>query len=315
MPFAIKNLPSVARPWRLFVVILVSVFAIEALVMLALPWVLPASSGYLTQAFFDALLLTAVLAPLLWRFIIHPLEVLLAMRTGLLRRILTVQEDERARNARDLHDGLGQTLTCLLVGLRTAQEMSSELAVREHLEELRRMGGTLHDELRRMSRGLRPAVLDDLGLAAALNQLCRDAQASSGRNVTTTILDPTQRRLPPHVESNCFRIVQEAIANSLRHSPPGPIHVDVQVTPEAVSLRICNRVEGRISSVTARDSSTELDFSGLTMPRGGAARESFRIWTIRERVNLLEGTVEVESLDDGSTSVTCQIPIPELAGS
>ncbi|MFO0903775.1 MAG: histidine kinase [Pirellulales bacterium] len=315
MPNAHSPLPYLVRPWRLFAVVLVSVFVIEALVMLVLPWVLPASSGYLVQAILDSLMLTAILAPLLWRFIIHPLESLLELRTKLLRRILTVQEDERGRIARDLHDGLGQSLTCLLVGLRTAQELSNDSGVREHLEELRRVGGTLHDELRRLSQGLRPAVLDDVGLAAALEQLCRDAQTSSGREVSTTIHDRRQRRLPPLVETNCFRIVQEAIANALRHSRSGPIKVFMQLTPEAVSLVVCNGADAPLDVAPMDESSGEFRFESLSLTRTPAAQETFRIWTIRERVGLLDGSVEVESREDGSTCVTCRIPVAEMGKS
>ncbi len=313
MPLTIKNIQQIVRPWRLYVFILIAVFTIEAAVMLVLPWVLPPDSHFLFEAILDALLLTAILAPLLWRYIIHPLQVLVTLRTQLLRRLLTAQEVERGRIARDLHDGLGQSLTCLLVGLRAAQELSTEESVRSHLEELRRVGGSVHDELRRLSRGLRPTVLDDVGLAAALERMCEDASASSGCEITCVVNDTPRKRLPPHVETTCFRIVQEAITNALRHGRAKSIGVVLHVANDAVSIVVCNAADdspAELPAQPAHDSSAELNFGSLRKANAPPVPpEAFRLWTIRERVQLLDGVVDVESRDDGSTCVTCRIPL------
>ena len=89
-------------------------------------------------------------------------------RARLLKQVLSAREEEQRRIARDLHDGIGQSLTSLLLGLRAAAEMPTFEEARARLGELRSIAASLLDEVRRLARGLRPSVLDDLGLAAAL---------------------------------------------------------------------------------------------------------------------------------------------------
>lgn len=98
--------------------------------MFLLPVLLPTGTSASFVAVFDACLLTGTLAPLMWWLVIRPLRALVATRTELLARVLTAQEEERGRIARDLHDGLGQSLTCLTVGLRTVEENTSDETVR-----------------------------------------------------------------------------------------------------------------------------------------------------------------------------------------
>ena len=156
----------IVNPRRLFLVVLGLIFGVEATVMLLLPVLLPKGASAPYTAIFDACLLTVMLAPLMWWLVIRPLRSLAETRTELLARVLSAQEEERGRIARDLHDGLGQSLTCLTVGLRAVEERSSDEAVRQHVQELRRIGSETHQEIRRLATGLRPSVLDDLGLAA-----------------------------------------------------------------------------------------------------------------------------------------------------
>lgn len=294
MPQSIKNLRKTVRPWRLFLVVLVSVFVLEAAVMFVLPLLLPARSGYIVEAMIDALLLTIMLAPVLWLLVIRPLQVLVDVRTQLLQRVLTAQEDERGRIARDLHDGLGQSLTSLLVGLRAVEEISTEPQVRQQLDELRRIGGETHEEIRRLARGLRPAVLDDVGLAAAIDRLCADVEQASGGRVRVWFEYDESHRLPPAVETACFRIVQEALANAIRHGNCSEIEVQLDVTSDEVGLSV--RDNGSGSPAAPRPSPAD-------------TQDPFRLWTIRERVALLGGSVQIELPTSGGTRVTCRIPV------
>ena len=86
------------------------------------------------------------------------------VRARLLEQVTTAQEEEQRRLARELHDETGQSLTSLLVGLRTLEEAPSLAAAREQVAELRRVTARTLDEVRRLARGLRPGVLDELGL-------------------------------------------------------------------------------------------------------------------------------------------------------
>ncbi len=294
MPQSIKNLRKTVRPWRLLLVVLVSVFVLEATVMFVLPLLLPARSGFIVEAMIDALLLTIMLAPVLWLLVVQPLQVLVDVRTQLLRRVLTTQEDERGRIARDLHDGLGQSLTSLLVGLRAVEEISTEPQVRQQLDELRRIGGETHEEIRRLARGLRPAVLDDVGLAAAIDRLCADVEQASGGRVRVWFEYDESHRLPPAVETACFRIVQEALANAIRHGNSSEIQVQLDVASGEVGLSV--RDNGSGSPAASRPSPAD-------------TRDPFRLWTIRERVALLGGSMQIELPTAGGTCVTCRIPV------
>ena len=101
------------------------------------------------------------------------------VRARLLEQVTAAQEEEQRRLARELHDETGQSLTSLLVGLRTLAEAPSLAAVREQVAELRRVTARTLDEVRRLARGLRPGVLDELGLVPAVEQLATRPRADA----------------------------------------------------------------------------------------------------------------------------------------
>lgn len=294
MPLTVKYLRRIVRPWRLFGIVLLAVFLIESTVMALLPRILPDDSGVGFAALVDSVLLTVVLAPVLWWFIIQPLQILVQVRTQLLHRALSAQEDERARIARDLHDGVGQSLTCLLVGLRAAEEVSDDEKVRGQLGELRKMVTATHDEIRRLSRGLRPTVLDDVGLFAALERLCEDVTAASAVSVTVQITGESISRLPQHLETTCFRVAQEAIANAIRHGGAEQVVVALHRADDHVELTIRDNGQG---------------VQGGALDGRSHPRDRQEMWSIRERIHLLGGSVHVETRHDEGTLVVCRFPI------
>jgi signal transduction histidine kinase len=294
MPMTVRYLRRIVRPWRLFGIVLLAVFLIESMVMALLPRLLPRDSGVGFTALVDSVLLTVVLAPVLWWLIIQPLQILVRVRTQLLHRALSAQEDERARIARDLHDGVGQSLTCLLVGLRATEEMSHEEAVGKQLGELRKVVAATHDEIRRLSRGLRPTVLDDVGLVEALERLCEDVTAASAVHATVHVTGENLGRLPQHLETTCFRVVQEAIANSIRHGGAEKVAVTLHRTVDHVELSIRDNGQGLEEDTAAGETAT---------------RDRPGMWSIRERIQLLGGLVHVETKRGEGTIVACRFPI------
>ncbi len=285
----------IVKPWRLFVVVLGLIFSVEVTVMLLLPVLLPIGVTATFTAAFDACLLTVVLAPLLWGLVIRPLRSLAATRTELLGRVLTAQEEERGRIARDLHDGLGQSLTCLTVGLRAIEERSSDEEVRHHLQELRRIGAETHEEIRRLAAGLRPRLLDDLGLVAALDRFLDEL---SKVHRVQTHLDVQQlgtTRLPMAFETALYRIAQEATTNALRHGEATDIRLVARRTPQSVELEI-------------RDNGCGFD-PPTAIPQSNATR-SFGLCSMRERVDLMSGTLSIDSRPGAGTLVAVQIPLP-----
>lgn len=294
MPLSIADVRKIVKPWRLFLAVMACVFVVEAVVMASLPLLISKERSFLVQAIVDALLLTIILAPILWRIVIHPLQTLVNVRTKLLRHVLSAQEDERARIARDLHDGLGQSLTSLLVGLRAVEEMTGDERVRRHLADMRRIASDTHDEIRRLARGLRPSVLDDVGLEAAIDRFCDDVKTASGGRVTVRFERLGEDELSSDLETACFRIVQEATTNAIRHGAASQIQLRLNVRSDSLELQIQD--DGRGFDSTAVD-----QVRGRFDPTG--------LWTIRERVELLGGALRVESHPNAGTLVDCQIPL------
>lgn len=286
----------IVKPWRLFLVVLGLIFAVEATVMFLLPVLLPIGASASYTAIFDACMLTVMLAPLMWWLVIRPLQSLAETRAELLARVLTAQEEERGRIARDLHDGLGQSLTCLTVGLRAVEERSADEAVRQHVQELRRIGSETHQEIRRLATGLRPSVLDDLGLLAALERYLDDLSKIQGVKTHLDAQHLGRTRLPNAVETALYRIVQEATTNAIRHGAATEIRLTVGRTPRMVELEI-------------RDNGCGFD-PQVALRRCGEAH-SFGLYSMRERVDLLSGTLNIDSRPGAGTAVTVQIPLPK----
>lgn len=287
----------IVKPWRLFAVMLGLIFAVEATVMFVLPVLLPSNVSPTVEAIVDACLLTGLLAPLMWGLVIRPLQSLAETRIELLSRLLTAQEEERGRIARDLHDGLGQSLTCLTVGLRAVEERSTDESVREHVQELRRIGSETHQEIRRMATGLRPSVLDDLGLAAALERYLDDISKVHGVKTQLDVDGLARSRVPNAVETALYRIVQEATTNAIRHGAATEIQLTVRRAPKSVELQI-------------RDNGCGFDPQAAFRRCGEA--HSFGLSSMRERVDLLSGTLNIDSQPGVGTEVSVRIPLPAL---
>jgi len=240
------------RPLRLFLIILVVLFAIEAIVMFVLPLIIPPESTVTYGAVIDAGLLTVVLAPMLWILIVKPLQNLAATRQRLLAQALSAQENERRRIARDLHDSLGQSLTSLMVGLRVIEDSSTEAAVQAQVRELRRIGSETHDDVRRLARGLRPAILDDVGLVPALEHFLQDLGSSHQVEASLDLSCQEQPRLPENVETAIFRIVQEAASNAIRHGKAkhlrvklsrGPTYLHVDIEDDGCGFNVASSLQ------------------------------------------------------------------------
>jgi signal transduction histidine kinase len=220
---------------------------------------------------------------------------------GLAKAVWKVQEDERRRLARELHDGLGQTLTALTnqlehlqtkLGARDAAELAERLADSVELSRL------ALNESRELSRLLRPPVLDDLGLPAALSWLVRTLEQRTGLRVELT-LEGIAERLDPDLETLVFRLVQEALTNVLRHA--GVLHaaVDVRHAGEKIELLVSDEGRGFYPQ-DALTGDTEASGSGL---RG-----------MRDRLELFGGRLDLDSAPGRGTRIAASIPLLETPG-
>lgn len=281
------------QPAKLFLTVLTLIFGVEAAVMVVMPIFIPNDQKELYYAILDACLLTGALAPLLWWLVIVPLRVLAATRLRLLDRIMETQEEERGRIARELHDSLGQLLTCLQVGLRAAEELTDDDALRSRLEELRNVGAETHREIRRIASGLRPPVLDDVGLQAALERHCEELNRTTAVTSSYLTEGAAETRLPGPVETACYRIAQEATTNALRHGKATQVSIVLRIEPEQVILSI-------------RDNGCGFDPKARQVRHG--THRSIGLWSIQERAELLSGSVSLESAPGAGTTVIVKLP-------
>ncbi|HUK66349.1 MAG TPA: HAMP domain-containing protein [Anaeromyxobacteraceae bacterium] len=212
-------------------------------------------------------------------------------RQRLLRMVITAQEDERKRIARELHDETTQSLAVLAMGIESAAAALRAGGPRPRLEEVKALAVKTLEEVHRLILDLRPAVLDDLGLFSALRWYAERYLAERGIAVRCEIRE-LERRLPPEIEIALFRIGQEAMNNVLRHAKADSVLI--QLGEEGQKLRI----------------EIEDDGQGFDPEVAPADRPHYGLLGIRERAELLGGTAVIESSPGGGTRVEVLVPIP-----
>ena len=216
-------------------------------------------------------------------------------RGRLVQQLITAQEDERRRIARELHDETGQALTALVVNLDflVRQPSLDEAALRQRIAGVRDMAEDTLAEVRRVIHEMRPTVLDDLGLEAAIKWLVKKYEPS-GLAVTVEVRG-LERRLPGHVEIIIFRVVQEACTNTVKHAQATKLHVRVAREGDHVAVEISDDGRGIPDGKSNRP--TGIGLAGL-----------------KERVALAGGQVTIGSGADGSgTRVYAELPVPQQA--
>ena len=211
-------------------------------------------------------------------------------------KLLVAREEERRRVAYDLHDGLTQLAVAAHENLqayaddRTPGSRSSQKKLDRALELVKRTVG----EARRVIAGLRPTVLDDLGLAAAL-RLQIDSLRAEGWEISYDE-DLWEERLPAEIETSLYGIAQEALTNVRKHAGTTQVHV----TLTQLGMRICLRV---------RDWGH--GFDGTVPPQeDNVPGEQVGLCSMRERVALLGGEFMIHSQPGAGTSVVAEIPLP-----
>ncbi|HZQ26428.1 MAG TPA: GAF domain-containing sensor histidine kinase [Acidimicrobiales bacterium] len=199
---------------------------------------------------------------------------------------IETQERERRRLAADIHDGISQRLISAWYHLRAARTAPAG-GVEDELVATEALLAEALDEARRAIVGLRPAVLDDLGLAAGLQSL---AASMAGVDVA---VDITPCALPPHVETALFRITQEALQNVVKHAESHHVTIGLREGEGGVTLSVV-------------DDGVGFDTAG---PRGGLA---YGMDSMFERAALVGGRVEIRSQPGAGTSVVVVVPYERL---
>lgn len=218
---------------------------------------------------------------------------------GLLRKTLTAQEEERRRISRELHDETSQVLSALMMNIDLletqleAQTPSGERS-RTRVEAVKALAEEAARNLDKMMLELRPALLDELGLIPALRWYL--AQVADLWGADIEFEGGRMGRLPDHVEVVAFRIVQEAVANCVRHA-------------EATKVRVRVVVEHETLVVSVADDGVGFDVASVSVKaRSG---EAVGMTGMRERAELAGGSLLVESAPGRGTTVTAAVPLSE----
>jgi len=201
-----------------------------------------------------------------------------------LRRIVAAQELERQRLARELHDETGQALTSILLGLKQLDGGGSP----EALAALRELVVATLQDVRRLAVELRPKVLDDFGLAPALERLTAGFAEHTGISVDLETSALTER-LPVEVETAIYRIVQESLTNVVKHAQAHSVSV------------VLTRGDGRIKAVIEDD--------GRGFEPEARGHEGIGLVGMRERIELLDGSLAVESSPRSGTTIAVEVPV------
>jgi signal transduction histidine kinase len=223
----------------------------------------------------------------------HELEESHERLRGLSRRLLEVQEEERGRLARDLHDDIGQALTALKIQLESLPRGESGAALRSRIEECVETTRHTIERVRQLSLSLRPSQLDDLGLAAALrSHLDRQARVAGIVPHFDALEAPAE--LAADTETACFRVAQEAINNVLRHA-------------HARNLWLHLAMVGGQLALSVRDDGRGFDVESVRRRAGSAA--SLGLVGMEERVALVGGSFELRSLPGKGTVMLATFPL------
>jgi signal transduction histidine kinase len=210
---------------------------------------------------------------------------------ALSRRVVEVQEQERRHLARELHDEIGQVLSAISINLQ-ALKGACDAAAGSRIEDSIHIVDQAAEQVQNLSLDLRPSMLDDLGLVATLRWLV-DRQAQRADLISHFIAESSGAAVPPNVTIACFRVVQEALTNVVRHARARNVWVEFRQAEDEVYLSV-------------RDDGEGFD-PGITRHRATGSA-SLGLLGIRERVELLGGRSEIKSQPGHGTSIRVWFP-------
>lgn len=217
---------------------------------------------------------------------------------ALSRRVLEAQEFERRRVAVELHDELGQLLTAIKINLQLSERLQDGAPSELNAENIRIVEDALN-QVRRLATGLRPALLDDLGLSPALQWIAGIIAARSSFRVQFSPQDMPQR-LAPDIETACFRIVQEALTNISRHAQATVVTITLRHENDA--LLLCVRDDG-------------CGFDLAAMRQRAMLGGSVGVLGMQERASLIGGQLAIESAPGQGSLVQLSCPWRSVAPS
>jgi len=211
-------------------------------------------------------------------------------------KIILAQEEERKRMAREIHDGPAQSLANLVLRTEIAERMMVKQEfqlVQEELMELKSQVRSGLEEIRKIIFNLRPMALDDLGLVPTLRKFVQDFEEKTKiRAVFET--SGRELRMPSAMEAAVYRLVQEAFSNALKHASPTYVSLEMTFFPKRILIVIQDNGVGFDVEQTMARSKTSSHYGLIGM---------------HERVELLNGKIDIESARGQGTKITISIPV------
>ncbi len=209
---------------------------------------------------------------------------------ALSQRLMKAQEEERLHLSRELHDESGQLLSAILVqlGLLERNAANNE-SLQAYIKELKQNVNTIQQNLHTLAVNLRPASLDHLGLISALEQYIKDFQHRYGIKIEFESTGMQERRLPPNIETAIFRIVQESLTNVIMHAQASRVDVVISRKNDTVAAIIEDNGVGFFPSLAMNG-------------------EHLGLFGMRERIEMLGGTLAIESEPGQGTIVKAEVP-------
>ncbi len=213
---------------------------------------------------------------------------------ALVGKLMTTQEEERRRVAREVHDGLVQTAIASHLRLQTFARDHPPLSIngKEALDRALELAGRTVAEARRVIEGLRPAALDDFGLSAAVRLLVEELRAEGWRVTYEDSLE--EHRLPTALETALYRVTQEALANARKHAETTEVRVALESREESVRLEVEDFGCG---------------FDPDTLPPARGPGERMGLTGMRERIALLDGHFAIRGRPREGTTVVAELPL------
>ena len=219
------------------------------------------------------------------------------LRGAVIARIVRTQEDERKRIAREIHDNIGQQITALQLHVQKLLEGRDPGAPDvDELVGVREIAKRIDSEVDFLAWELRPSVLDDLGLAAAIETYVREWSEHFGPVAEFAVVGSSFKGLPPEAEVNLYRITQEALNNIAKHA-----------RAERVSV-LLERLGGMVTLVV-EDDGVGFDADAARAAAASGADRGLGLVGMRERAELIGGTCEIESSPGAGTTVFVRVPL------
>jgi signal transduction histidine kinase len=212
----------------------------------------------------------------------------------LLQKVISSEEEERKRIARGLHDEILQDLSAFLIKLDIC-ELNPEARTPQKIEEMRSIINKTFDDIHNVIHNMRPLILDDLGLEAAVVWLLDKHLGPKGVDYHVNVADFPKKRFPPKLETSFFRIVQESIINIARHAEAKNVFVTLEA--DESSLSVCVEDDGKGFDVQKMLGHTTEDGRGLG------------IVGMMERASLLGGKLGIHSLPGEGTRISVRVPL------